>query len=288
MALASCYLWRLLTRCGSRGTVRAGDIDIHYKLYGHGDPVLLLHGGFMMSQTWAPQVPALARDYMVIAMDSRGHGRTSLGSKRMTYRQLGEDAGALIEALGVGPVNIIGTSDGGIAALALAIDRPDLVRSLVLLGTSFNTTNYSPESWRAIHGFLKPRSPALLFMRAVRALLNPERRSWRVFLDRMTEMWLTLPDFTGEELAHIQAPTLVIGCDRDEFLSLSDDPLAVFKATAEAIPHARLTVIPGGTHTVNMDMPAVTNEVIRSFLAELPGGRENGLSPLPGRGRGLP
>jgi len=101
-------------------------------------------------------------------------------------------------------------------------------------------------------------------------------------------MWLTLPDFTTDDLAGIQAPTLVIGCDRDEFLSPGQDPLAVFKATAEAIPNARLVVIPGGTHTVNFDLPETTNNMIKEFYEELPTRFESDFSRMAPRGNARP
>ncbi len=146
---------------------------------------------------------------------------------------------------------VVGSSDGGTTALALAMQRPDLVRSLVLLGTPFNTANYSPAAWHAIDQFMRPVSPELISMRVVRRLLSPEPPRGGEFVRRMGEMWRELPDFTVEQLGQIEAPALVIAGDRDEFLSLWDDPLKVFRETAEAIPHARLVVVRGGTHAVH-------------------------------------
>ena len=233
-AIKSCIPWRLRDRRAMWGRVRADDISIFYRRYGAGDAVLLLHGGFMLCESWLAQVPGLAAGHQVVAMDSRGHGRTTLGSRQLTYRQPGRDAAAFIEAMGIGPASVVGTSDGGTAALHLAIERPELVRSITLLGTPFNTANYAPGAWRAIHRFLRPRSPALLFTRCLRRVLNPERGTWGVFYERMKEMWLTLPDLAAEDLGRIRAPVLVVGCDRDEFLSGGGDPLNVFRQTARA------------------------------------------------------
>jgi pimeloyl-ACP methyl ester carboxylesterase len=252
-ALLTYAAFSRLTRSKGCGRLPAGDIDIYYKRFGCGEPVLLLHGGFMVSEGWAAQMPALARDHMVIAMDSRGHGRTTLGTAQLTYRQMGLDVANLIERLGVGPAHVIGSSDGGIAGLALALERPDLLRSLVLLGTSF----------------LSPRAPVLLGLRGLRRLMNPEPWTGRRFVASMRKLWTTLPDFTVEELGTICTPTLVIGCDKDEFLSLSDDPLEVFRETAAAMPNAELAVIPGGTHTVNINRPGVVNELILNFIASV-------------------
>ena len=268
-ALVSFTAWSFFTGCKGSGRVAAGDISIFYKRFGRGEPVLLLHGGFTIAEGWAAQIPALARGHMVVAMDSRGHGRTTLGTARLTYRQMGHDAASLVERLGIGPVHVIGSSDGGIAGLAMALERPDLVRSLVLFGTSFNTANYTEETNEVIERFLRPASPVLRGLLVMRRLLNPEPGTGRRFVDGMREMWTTLPDFSLEELGAISAPTLVVGGDRDEFLSLTEDPLEVFKETADAMPNAELAVIPGGTHTLNIDRAAKVNALILSFLARV-------------------
>lgn len=245
------------------------DISIYFRSYGVGEPVLMLHGGFAYAETWLGQVPALAGDYRVITPDSRGHGRTSLGERPITYRRLAEDFTAFIEKLGLGSVHLVGWSDGGCAGIALALQRPDLVHSMVLIGTPYNTDNYTEEAKRLIRDFLNPKSIELGFFRFIHWLLAPEPHSWSPFLERMTKMWLELPDFTVEDLARIEAPTLVVACDHDEFLSHHDDPLQVFKDTAEAIPKGRIGVVRGGTHMVSIEEADEVNDLILDFLEEV-------------------
>lgn len=246
-----------------------GDIRVFFRRYGAGDPVFLLHGGFAFAEAWAGQIPALARHYQVLAPDSRGHGRTTLGEQPLTYRRMAGDVISLIEALGLGPVHLVGWSDGGCTSLAVALERPDLVRSLALLGTPFSTDNYSPEAKRKIEEFLRPTSMTVLSMKAFRRAVSPEPRNGAVFLERMSRMWKTLPDFTVKDLGRITAPTLVVACDSDEFLSSWDDPLKVFKETAAAIPGARLAAIGGGTHSVMLERPAQVNRLLLDFLREV-------------------
>jgi pimeloyl-ACP methyl ester carboxylesterase len=264
----SLWMWRErpenLASC-----VEAGDTSIYYHCYGRGEPVLILHGGFAYSGTWAGQIPELACMYRVIAPDSRGHGRSTLGTKPLTYRQMAGDMAALITKLRLGAVHLVGWSDGGCTSLALALEHPELVRSMVLLGTPFNTDNYTAGAIREMEDILHPWSPSMLGLRFMRRLMTPEARKGREFLEKMTRMWRELPDFTAQDLGRIQAPTLVIGCDRDEFLSLWPDPLRVFKETAAAIPDARLEVIAGGTHIVSMERPREVNALILDFLQSL-------------------
>ncbi|MDY6795111.1 MAG: alpha/beta hydrolase [Actinomycetota bacterium] len=267
-AYASYRLWLHRARPpGGAGRCEADDIDVYYLSYGRGEPVLMLHGGFMFAETWAAQIPALARGYQAVATDARGHGRTTLGSLPITYRQLAEDASAFIEHLGLGPVHLIGWSDGGCAGLAMAIERPDLVRSMVLLGTPFNTHNYTPEAKRGLERILRPRSLSMLGLRALRRVMTPEPEKGLQFVAEMSKMWLNLPDFTLYDLRRIEAPTLVIGCDRDEYLSLTEDPLEIFKQTANAIPRAKLATVKGGTHSVSIERPGPVNRLIQDFLS---------------------
>lgn len=269
-AYAAYGLWMLRERPESmKGCVETGDIVTFYHCYGRGEAVLLLHGGFMCAETWAGQVPALAVGYRVIATDSRGQGRTTLGEGPITYRRMAGDAAALIERLRLERVHVVGWSDGGCTALALAMERPELVRSVVLLGTPFSTDNYAAEAKENIARILRPFSVSMLGLRALRRLLTPEPERGREFLEKMTAMWTGLPDFTREELGRIRAPVLVIGCDRDEFLSLWPDPLRVFRETAEAMPGARLEVVRGGTHSVHIERPGTVNRLILDFLREV-------------------
>ncbi len=271
IAYLKFVLWTLRARPrDSRGRVTVGDLSLFFRRYGAGEPVLLLHGGFSFSEMWAGQVPALSASYEVTAVDSPGHGRSTLGSDPLTYRGMARDFAALIEELGLGQVHLVGWSDGGCVSLALALQRPELVRSMTLLGTPFNFDNYAPGAVEAIADFLAPGSPELRGMRVMNLLMSPEPGRWREFIEKMTEMWTHLPDFTIEELGGINVPTLVIGCDRDEFLSQGADPLRVFKETADAIPGAMLAVIRGGTHSVNVEKPAELNRVLLDFLSSVP------------------
>jgi len=244
------------------------DITVYYKDYGKGEPVLLLHGGFGYLEHWCAQIQELSKSYHVIAMDSRGHGRTTLGDKPMTYRGMAGDVSSFIEKLGCGPVHLIGWSDGGCISLALALQRPDLVRSIVLVGTPFHTDNYSPAARELIQTFLNPHSPSLISLMLMRRLMTAEPARGGEFLERISRMWLELPDFSLEELGRISAPTLVIACDKDEYLSDWPNPLQVFEATTEAIHTAQMTVVPGGTHGVLMSRAPVVNEHILAFLGD--------------------
>lgn len=257
----------------SAGRASVDDIDIYYNSYGEGEPLLMLHGGFAYAETWLGQVPALAGGHHVITPDSRGHGRTGLGERHLTYRRMAEDFAAFIGRLDLGPVHLVGWSDGGCASIAMALQRPELVRSITLIGTPYNTENYTLEAKLLLQDFLHPRSLATrlyrLFFKLSHRFLSSEPASWGRFLDAMTWLWTELPDFTLEDLGRITTPVMVVACDRDEFLSPTEDPLQVFKETAAAIPNARMSIIRGGTHMAPLVQARALNEALLGFLREL-------------------
>jgi pimeloyl-ACP methyl ester carboxylesterase len=97
---------------------------------GAGELVVLVHGGWTESGTWAALVPPLARSCRVVSYDRRGHSRSARGPEPAPRRQDEDDLAALIEALGA-PAHVVGTSYGAAIALAVAGRRPELVRSVV-------------------------------------------------------------------------------------------------------------------------------------------------------------
>lgn len=251
----------------SKQRVNVDDINIFYRRFGCGDAVLMMHGGFMFAETWAGQIPALSQDHTVIAPDARGHGRTTLGTEEMTYRRLADDAAGLVDRLGLGPVHAVGWSDGGCAALGMAIKHPETLRSITLLGTPWNVDNYSSDTISEMTSMTDPHNPAAMALKMLRGFLTPEKYRGSEFLRAVRHLWLDKLDFTLEELRSITTPTLVIATDRDEFLSAPDDPTRLFREMAEAIPGAVMAEVPGGTHLVNLMMPHEVNRIILDYWA---------------------
>lgn len=118
---------------------------------GSGQPFVFVHGVGTSGELWAGDLAPLARDCRLIVYDRRGYGLSS-GSPR-DWRAHREDAIALIDELGAAPAVLVGYSGGSIVALDLALERPDLVRSLVLLDPAFNLKRcLTPGFVRALAG----------------------------------------------------------------------------------------------------------------------------------------
>ena len=205
-------------------TIDVDDLEIFYLEAGSGRPVLLLHGGTATSGDWGGAIERLSAGYRVIAPDTRGHGRTSNPSQRLSYARLADDTAGLIRELGLERPIIVGYSDGGQTALEFGLRHPDEASALVLGGTvSEPTAHYvdTIQGW----GFL---APGVVDFDRVAAEFGPYfeqiKRAhayhygpdyWQPFLRQISELWLTLPHYSEPQLTSITEPTLVISGDRD-------------------------------------------------------------------------
>ena len=114
---------------------------------GAGTTVLVLHGGFSNSDGLVDVFAALATDHRLIAFDRRGHGRTADTDAPFHYSDMMTETVGVLEHAGGDAAHVVGYSDGGIIALLLALSRPDLVRSLVLIGTNYHYDGVVPGSF---------------------------------------------------------------------------------------------------------------------------------------------
>ncbi len=141
MLTMSKYLWTvlllvvlLITACQPvvappapvATTAAINDIELYYEIYGSGPPLILIHGGLGNTGYWDKQIPIFAEHYQVIALDSRGHGRSTFNEEPIGYALMTADVVALMDYLEIATADIVGWSDGGIIGLDLAINYPEL------------------------------------------------------------------------------------------------------------------------------------------------------------------
>ena len=115
--------------------VAVGDIQIHFRCTGEGDPVVFIHGLAEDHSSWDAVIPQLKLGYSYYAVDLRGHGGTSAGQGNGTADQLADDLIGFLEAC-TGPAVCVGFSLGGVVVLEAALKRPDLVKKVIAVGTS--------------------------------------------------------------------------------------------------------------------------------------------------------
>ena len=117
--------------------VRVGDIDVVYKMFGQGDPIILFNGASDSMDAWDPSfLTDISSNHTVIVFDQRGIGNSTVGSKPYTYQQLADDTAGLLDALKIPKADVMGYSLGGHIAQAFTLSYPDKVNRLILVATT--------------------------------------------------------------------------------------------------------------------------------------------------------
>ena len=225
------------------------DIELHCEETGDGEPLVLLHGNGEDGTYFTHQIAHFSQRFRVLALDTRGHGKSPRGEAPFTIRQFARDLLAFLDARGIERAHLLGFSDGGNIALVFALAHPERVGKLVLNGANLNTRGVK----RSV------QVPIELGYRMARlfASLNAKARANAEILGLMVND----PNVAPEELAALTAPTLVIAGEND---MIREDHTRLI---AERIPNARLAFVPGD-HFVAAKNPAAFNREVERFLLE--------------------
>jgi pimeloyl-ACP methyl ester carboxylesterase len=257
---------------------RINGARIHYERDGEGLPVIFLHAGVADSRMWEAQVTAFARHFDVIRPDLRGFGQSALPPGRWSPVA---DLLALIEELNLKPAHVVGCSIGGGIAIDFALEHPQRVSKLVLVGPAVGGTDFGPkypDLWSEVNAADKAKDYAALNVAEMHLWLDGPRRERGyvrqplrdLFLDmngkNMQNDWESAPNDVLDppaagRLHEITAPTLVVVGD--------EDVPPVFDAVEllmEKIPHARKTVIHDAAHLPNLEHPDQFNSAVVQFL----------------------
>lgn len=239
--------------------VNIAGVRTYHEVSGEGAPLVLLHGGLTDGRSWGAQVPALAAaPYTVHRPDRRGHGRTADVPGPLGYGIMADDTVGFLEGVVEGPAHLVGWSDGAVVAALVAMRRPDLVDRLVLIGQYLNSDGRVPGGIVDYLNQLRDEPPE--FLSAPHDEVSPEGPGhFRELLAKTLEMFAREPEIPLADLASVQAPALVLQGDRDDVL------LAHSAAVADALPDARLAVLPG-THMLPLESPDLVNALLLSFL----------------------
>jgi pimeloyl-ACP methyl ester carboxylesterase len=230
-------------------------VQHYYEQYGSGKPLVLIHGNGTPTRGWAKQIDYFSKRYTVYSIDSRGRGKSDLGTDTLSFMNLAKDVAALIEQLQLDSVAIVGKSDGGVIGLLMGIHYPAHISKIVAFAPNLHPdeTAFFPETIKEIHN---ERVKADKMLAAGDTTMNWKVEQQRYRLNEFQ------PHISAKDLQKIQAPVLVLAGDRD--LIKEEHILFIYRN----IPKAHLCILPGETHSLPKNNPGLFNQMTDKFLSE--------------------
>lgn len=220
-------------------------IKMYYEIYGSGKPLVLLHGNGGSIKGHARRIEYFKNQFQVIAIDSRGHGKsTDTSNKQLNYKQMADDVSVLLDSLKIKDTYIWGQSDGGILGLLIAIHHPEKVSKLAAFGA-----NLYPGK-KAVYDEIDK-----LVMDTLKATKDPRTKNLYTLLAYQ-------PDIKDKDLQKIKCPVLIMSGDRDAIRL--EHSIEIFNN----IENSNLFVMPGATHFGSYEKTELFNMVLSSFFNE--------------------
>jgi pimeloyl-ACP methyl ester carboxylesterase len=240
------------------GQAQVNGISIHYAIYGHGSPVIFLHGGLANSDYWGGQVPAVAAHHTVILMDSRGHGRSTRDARPYGYDLMADDVVALMDNLKIAKADIVGWSDGAILGIDLAMRHKERVGKVFAFAANTLTSGVKD-------GVEKNPTFAAYIARAGHeyAAHSATPKEYDAFVTQISKMWAEQPNWGDAQLKAIATPILIVDGDHDEAIKREHT-----EYMAATIPHAGLLILPNVSHFAFLQDPRQFNFAILHFLGD--------------------
>jgi pimeloyl-ACP methyl ester carboxylesterase len=256
------------TKVGKRAQV--GDISMYYEIYGKGEPLILLHGGFGSSEMMGGMIEAFSKKYQVIAVDSRSQGRTTdSDEKELTYTQMALDLNGFMDKLQIKKAKFVGWSDGGDIALELALIHPEKITKAVIMGANF--LGESKGVFLGVDTTWKMNATDPLFAKTKIEMAKYFSTYERMAADKTkiasakkkaADNAFNNPNITITQLNAIEVPFLVMAGDHDMFKL--EHTIALY----QNLPQASLYIVPDATHISPFEEPELVHAEILRYLAK--------------------
>lgn len=240
------------------GYVLVEGAELYYVQKGRGLNVVLLHGGLGNSDQWFYQFDALAKDFRVTAIDSRGHGRSTRDATPLGIHLMAEDIIAAMASLEIEKTSIIGWSDGGNIGLDMTLNHPDKIGKLIVLGSNYVVSGAKPD---AGHNPLIGEYVSVMAEQYAKASKTEE--SFAAFSGEIFAMWGKEPNYSEDQLKSIMTPVLVMHGRHEEAIKLEHS-----ESMARLLPHGELFIMEDVSHFGLWQNPASFNETVRGFLKQ--------------------
>ena len=258
--------------------INVGDIDIAYKIFGNGTPILLINGLSAPLDFWDPIfLETISHNHTIITFDNRGIGNTTVGEKIYSIKQFADDAAALLDALKINKVDVLGWSMGGMIAQEMALKHPDKIEKLIIYASTCGGKGFIFPDPFVMKAFTSHYNTQMERWEQFLPLLFPEK--WRMqnpnYFENLPTSTEIISDIsisrqidaiinwqgTCDELHKVSQETLVI-VGTDDILTVP----ANSKLISDKIPGASLVEIQGGGHASIMQYPEEFSQIVLAFL----------------------
>jgi pimeloyl-ACP methyl ester carboxylesterase len=250
-------------------------LNMYYEIYGQGQPLILLHGGFGSTGMFAPIMGVLSEKRQVIAVDMQAHGRTADIDRPMSVEAMSDDVVALLKFFRLEKADIMGYSIGGNVALYTVIKRPELVRKAVIVSAPFKRKGEYPDLL-AQQDQMGPQAAEFMKQLPVYpayAKIAPKPDDWPRLVTKMAQLIQKDFDWTAD-VRNIKTPLLLICGDADmfppshaaEFFSMLGGGQKDAGWEGKARPQSQLAILPNTTH-YNIFMSPALATIVNNFLA---------------------
>ena len=258
--------------------IDVGDLKLHCRISGEGQPCILLHGSFVDGSFWKEQVTTLSQEFRVIVPDLRGHGLSDKPISKYTPEVMARDIMYLMKKLGLDRASLVGHSMGVRIVLQFALDYPRLVDKVVLAsgaaGPIENREDIFPSHVKKIIGIGTPHFDLKKFnyYEVWYSFADPSPAKVGGILKQIAQTPTHVKSSIGRyfpktdfrtRLSQIQVPTLVIVGEKDVIC-----PIEEAAYMTRHLPIARLEIVPDSGHCLPLEQPNIFNEKIVTFLKD--------------------
>jgi pimeloyl-ACP methyl ester carboxylesterase len=227
------------------------NFNMYAETYGKGQPLLLIHGNGGSISHMQHQISYFSRQYKVIVADSRAQGKSADAGDSLSYEMMADDYAALLEAMKVDSVYVIGWSDGGINGLLLSMRHPDKVKKLAITGA-----NLWPDTTAIYNEVMQMVIPSYQDLKA-KSNKTPQEKG----AAKLVRLLVEQPHISSADLQKVSIPTLVMGGDHD--VIKPEHTMLI----AQSIPKSYLWIVPYSGHSVPILRRDEFNKTIQDFFA---------------------
>ncbi|MBW8011087.1 MAG: alpha/beta hydrolase [Chloroflexi bacterium] len=256
---------------------RINGLSTHYEIQGEGEPLVFIHGLGSSGRDWESQADYFSKLYQVVTYDVRGHGQTDKPPGPYSIPMFAADLAGMIEAFEIAPVHLVGYSMGGWIAFQLAVDYPELLKSLVIVNSSPELVPRTLQERFAV--WQRTILFRLLSMRKIGEILSKrifikadQEELRRTFVERWAEnhkpaymaaFKAAVGWSVADQLGDIHTPTLVLTTSED-YTSVAE------KETYTALmPNAGIKIIDDARHAPQVEKPDEFNQQLGEFLSQI-------------------